>query len=62
MACALHIPCACVLMVLRFRCVCFGRVLQTYGIKVGYGAGGPAGAGSVRLDGAAPAAAKSSCC
>ncbi len=35
---------------------------QTYGIKVGYGAGGPAGAATVRLDGGAPAAAKSSCC
>ena len=35
---------------------------QTYGIKVGYGAGGAAGSGNVRLDGSAPAAAKSSCC
>ena len=42
----------------RHGCLC----AQTYGIKVGYGAGGPAGGGNVRLDGAAPAAAKSSCC
>ena len=35
---------------------------QTYGIKVGYGAGGAAGSGNVRLDGSAPAAPKSSCC
>jgi hypothetical protein len=56
----------CVACVLR-SCARFARVLgvfcaQTYGIKVGYGAGGPAGSGNVRLDGAAPAAAKSGCC